>query len=117
MNAPHRPAGDDAVLEVLRELQQPDGPDVLTELINLFLDDTPKRLAALRDDVCGGDAHQATARAAHALKGSAGNIGAAPFAELCANVERVAKHGQTDGIDLTPLEDEYARVEAALRSA
>ena len=84
---------------------------MLTELIDLFLDDTPKRLAALRDAVCGGDA-QATARAAPPLKGSAGNIRAAPFAELCANVERVAKRGQTDGIN---LENEYARAEAALQ--
>ncbi len=48
---------DHNVLARLRELQQEGKPDVLNSLIEIFLGDTPSKLAALREAVAQGEAH------------------------------------------------------------
>lgn len=70
------------MLESLRELQQEGEPDILDELIALFLEDTLQQLAALREAVENEDT-QSVERIAHTLKGSCGNMGALRMATLC----------------------------------
>lgn len=53
--APEDPL-DPGVLAGLRELQQAGEPDILTELVEMFVDDAEPRLAALREAVEKGDA-------------------------------------------------------------
>lgn len=57
---------DRRVLACLRELRADGEPDVLSELIQMFLQETPQRLAALAEAVAGPDT-AATERLAHSL--------------------------------------------------
>ena len=86
---------DPAVLEGFRELQEPGAPDVVTEFIDLFLGDLPGRLTAIREAAALGDVEQVRANA-HALKSSAGYIGALPLSRMCQELEAAAA-----GMDLT----------------
>jgi CheY-like chemotaxis protein len=81
---------DLAVLESFRELQEPGAADVVSEFIDLFLDDLPGRLAAIRDAAAARDPEPARA-AAHALKGSSGYIGALRLSRKCRELELAAK--------------------------
>ena len=108
---------DPSVVATLRTLHIPGQPDVLTELIDLFLDDAPARIAAVRNATRGGDAG-ALRRAAHALKGSAANQGAVRLATISADLEHVGQRGTVDGAAAVgrELEREYDRVVTALRA-
>lgn len=72
---------DRATIDSLRELSDGDG-DLLAELFQLFLTDTPPRLDAIEAAIAGGDA-PALQRAAHTLKGSAGGLGATRMQAIC----------------------------------
>jgi HPt (histidine-containing phosphotransfer) domain-containing protein len=50
--------------------------ELLQEIVELFLDDSPRQLAAVQAAAAAGDA-QALMRVAHTLKGAASNFGAA----------------------------------------
>jgi len=69
------PALDPRVIDSLRQLTQDGEPDVLAEVLGLFLADAPARLAAIAAAAQAGDG-PALHRSAHALKGAAGTIGA-----------------------------------------
>lgn len=86
-------AVDEALLDSYRVLQDEGQPDLVTELIDVFLEDLPGRLAAVRAAVDLGDA-QAIRSAAHALKGSAASIGAARLAGVCARLEALGRAGE-----------------------
>ena len=78
------PPVDPDVLEMLASLQEPGEPDLLAELIGLFLRDTSERLQALHDAAL--DAAR-VARVAHAVKGSAANIGAMRLQQVAGDLE------------------------------
>lgn len=87
--APERPQPvlDPGFLAGLRALAQPGGHDESTELIDMFLTQLPENLAAL--DAALRDQNASSARpVAHALKGSAGNLGARRLAAVCADLEK-----------------------------
>ena len=92
-------------------MQEEGEPDILEELIELFLTDVPPQLVALQAAVEAGDAH-AIERIAHTLKGSCGNMGAKRMEAICAELEELGRSG-----NLTPapglisrLEEEFGRV-------
>jgi HPt (histidine-containing phosphotransfer) domain-containing protein len=68
-------------------------------------------IAPLHDPALGGDA-DAAVRAAHSLKGSSSNFGAARVQALCVEIERHGQEGQPQAATplLGPLEAEYARL-------
>jgi len=101
---------------MLRGLSTPDGPDVLVEVLGLFAADLPDRIASLDSALSSGDAAQAE-RAAHAVKGAAGNIGARALADVCRSIEDAAREGRMDGARATApsLHDESQRVLEAIR--
>ena len=103
---------DRAVIEGLLELG---GAGLLSELSGMFLDDAPSSLAVLREAVEGDDA-PSVARAAHALKGSAGNMGAKGMASICAELEEAGSAGDLSGAPalLVQLDQEFERVRQAL---
>ena len=107
---------DPDVVERLRQLTPPGEPDVLAEIFNLFLDEVPKRIDALRSAVLSGDAVKVQ-RTAHSLKGSSGNIGARAMHEVCRQLDERAKDSDLD--TLQPLVDtlvaEYRKVEREIR--
>lgn len=80
------------VLSGLKELQQPGEPDFLTELIDLFLNDSASQLEALRRAVSANDAPEVR-RVAHLMKGSSASIGADGLAAINHELE-------TKGLDM-----------------
>ena len=64
-----------------------DYPEIVDQLIELFVESTPPLLGELREGAEGGDG-EAVRRAAHKLKGSCQNIGAGFMAKLAADIER-----------------------------
>jgi HPt (histidine-containing phosphotransfer) domain-containing protein len=84
---------DPSVIAGLRELRQPNQPDPLTELGELFFKDAKSRLQKMQAALAAKDVPGLT-YAAHTLKGSASNLGARRLAALCANLEKQAKLGE-----------------------
>ena len=111
-----QPVLDPAVLESLRELTPPGEPDVLKEVLLLFLDDVPARISRLRSAWQAGntvDVH----RTAHSLKGSSGNIGASQLHDVCRQLDEQGRAGDLSQMPalVAALEGEYARVEAEIK--
>ena len=104
-------------MATLRELQEEGEPDILGELIKLFLSGVHPQLVALREALEGGHAHSVE-RIAHTLKGSSGNMGARRMSALCAQLQEVGASGDLSraaGL-LERLEAEFARVRPALEA-
>jgi HPt (histidine-containing phosphotransfer) domain-containing protein len=73
------------------------GADFLVELIDVYLDDTPNRLAQLRQAFKGSD-HETLTREAHTLKSSSANVGAMSLSALAKEIEAAARIGQFDEV-------------------
>ncbi|MGI8673054.1 MAG: Hpt domain-containing protein [Luteitalea sp.] len=107
------PPVDPEVLEMLETLQEPGEPDILVELLTLFLRDTPERLRELTVEPLPVPT---AARVAHTVKGSAGNIGASRLQQLAGDLEHACRpHRQDEARAALPtlvaaLSAEYARV-------
>ena len=84
---------DRNALAALRSLQDGGDDDLLGELIDLFLQDAPARLGAMRDAIAREDWAELTA-SAHSLKGSCGSLGALSMADLCGRLERYGRTGR-----------------------
>jgi CheY-like chemotaxis protein len=110
-------AVDASALAALRDLQGEGRPDLLAEVIVIYLRDTPPRLAALHEAVARADAG-ALRREAHGLKGSSSQIGAVQMARLCTGLEDLA--GTTDltgaAETLRRLDDAFGWVRTRLRA-
>ena len=66
---------DMQAIDALRELSPDTGAEFVRELIEIYLQDTPQRIAELDEALAKGDVPTFT-RAAHTLKGSSSNFGA-----------------------------------------
>jgi HPt (histidine-containing phosphotransfer) domain-containing protein len=86
---------DPRALANLRDVLDGD-PDLLNELIDLFLNDAPALMSTLHEAVERQDAESLT-QTAHSLKGSASNLGARGMAAVCANLERRGRAGSLVG--------------------
>jgi two-component system sensor histidine kinase/response regulator len=91
--SPEGPLVDSESLDNLRSLRMEGEPDPLAELVDLFLNDTPDRLAQMRDALQRADA-MALESAAHSLKGSASNLGARVIANHCAKVMQCSRKNE-----------------------
>ena len=114
-SSPQPPPVDAEVLEMLESLQEPGEPDLIVELITLFLKDTPDRLAELRARPL--DASH-VARVAHAVKGSAGNLGAMVLQDCASALEHAAHRAEgpeTLASFAAAVHTEFARVERHLQ--
>jgi CheY-like chemotaxis protein len=105
------PILDDASIAMLRDPDLGGEPEFLVEVVDAFLDDAPPRLETIKSTLASGDG-DGLGRAAHSLKGSSGNFGAARLQALCADVEQCARAGQLGGLEplVERLEAEYALV-------
>jgi HPt (histidine-containing phosphotransfer) domain-containing protein len=79
---------DMEVIDRLRQLTMPGEPDVLNDIFAVFLQDVPQRIERLRNAYTAGNI-QDMRRAAHSLKGSAGNIGARAMFDVCRQVDEL----------------------------
>jgi PAS domain S-box-containing protein len=113
------PAGPSAVAvealidEVRMQTFRDDYPDIVDQLLELFLSSTPPLLDELRTAVDAGDQDELR-RTAHKLKGSCQNIGATFMVTLCRTIE-----GAGDDVagTVAELDAAFASTEAAIRSA
>jgi HPt (histidine-containing phosphotransfer) domain-containing protein len=110
------PVLDLAVTNALRTLTPPGEPDVLAEVLNLFLAEVPPRMTRLRNAWTAGNIEEVQ-RAAHSLKGSAGNIGARRLYGVCSRLDEKAR--TRDLAAAAPLVDavgvEFGKVEVEIR--
>jgi HPt (histidine-containing phosphotransfer) domain-containing protein len=107
---------DQEAIANLRALSPDDGDVFLKEILGIFLEDTPARIAELHASKSRGDGVSFT-RAAHSIKGSSSNVGAL---ELRASAERLEAHSKQQGLDGTDplvleLTGAFTRVEIELR--
>ena len=106
---------DPAVVASLRQLTPPGEPDVLAQILSVFLADVPRRIEQLKAAWRDGKAADVQ-RAAHSLKGSSGNIGADALFDVCRQIDERAKTGELRGDQLlSALDREYGRVEAEIK--
>jgi HPt (histidine-containing phosphotransfer) domain-containing protein len=109
------PAVDPSAIDALRELN-PEDPAFLRELIDVFLEDVPKRLAELDKSLATSDANLLI-RAAHTIKGSCSNFGATNLASISQEMEKQGKAGDFAGAAATlpTLKAEFVLVTQALQ--
>jgi HPt (histidine-containing phosphotransfer) domain-containing protein len=90
-----------------------DYPEIVNQLIELFVESTPPLLAELREGAERDD-NEAVRRAAHKLKGSCQNIGAGFMAKLAFELEQASAAAPDE---LARLENVFADTRDALRAA
>jgi CheY-like chemotaxis protein/HPt (histidine-containing phosphotransfer) domain-containing protein len=91
---PAAPAIDPSVLGVLdRDL----GADAVRDILDSYLRDSPKRVAALQEALAAGDAIRFT-REAHTLKSSSATVGATALAAVAEQLENASAAGLAGGM-------------------
>lgn len=107
---------DPNVIQGLRELQEEDEPDFLTELIDIYLEDASVLVAEIERKTKSGDL-EGVRQVAHTLKGSSGNLGAMVLSKICYEMELCAKNGDLVGAQkvLPRLLQEFEVVTTQLR--
>jgi signal transduction histidine kinase/CheY-like chemotaxis protein/HPt (histidine-containing phosphotransfer) domain-containing protein len=112
-----QPVLDHDVIASLRELGGDDDPGLFSELVNMFLSDTPERMRALSEAMDKRDP-TALERAAHALKSSSANLGALGLSGLFRDIEAAGREKDLSRAEtlVARTQPEFAKVEAALRS-
>jgi PAS domain S-box-containing protein len=106
---------DPEVLASLREMTGEDADEMLPELIQVYLEDAPERLSAMKFAIALGDA-VALQQATHALRSVSVTIGAINFSRLCETLELNAKERnlQNAPILFSQIDTEFLRVKSAL---
>jgi histidine phosphotransfer protein HptB len=102
------PIIDQESIENLRSLNPDDGDEFLKEIIGIFLEDTPQRIAELNTSLASQDTVRFI-RAAHSIKGSSANLGALA---LRAAAEKLKHHSNSVG--LTDVTSMIAEIESQL---
>jgi two-component system, sensor histidine kinase and response regulator len=105
---------DHNALDELRACD-PDGTGLLAELIDIWVSDTPPRLAALRLAFEAGQP-AALSREAHALKSGSAQLGACAVAATCRELEYLGRDGTLAGVEerLARLQQEFENARDAL---
>ena len=96
-----KPMLDQEMINALKDM----GPEIFTELVELYLEEAPNQLAEVRQQFETGD-YEGMAATAHSFKGSSLNLGANSLAEICKKIELKGKKG-----DLKALEDLLAQLD------
>ena len=90
--------------------------ELLQDLVEVFLEDLPGRLRALRGALEQDDL-DAVFEGAHVIKGSVSTFAAAAAYEAASQLEDLARRGEDDGLKAATdvLEREISRLQPALR--
>ena len=109
------PVDIDVLRQMMREAETEEEVDAIIEL---FLQQTPDRIAELESAIADQDTDGAGA-AAHAVKSAARTIGAEPLADLLEQVEQAGRESDADclGKLRDNVREEYDRVIAHLQGA
>ncbi len=89
---------------------------LLQDLVDIFLEDMPRRLRALRAALAEDDVEGLLA-ATHTIKGSVSTFAAAAAYEAASQLEDLARRGTGDSLKaaIDVLEQEISRLQPALR--
>lgn len=79
---------DKATIQEIRKLQKPGRPDLLKELITLFIESVQEHVKVLRAAVENKDLGT-IAHMAHNIKSSAANLGALKLSKCCQDLETI----------------------------
>jgi HPt (histidine-containing phosphotransfer) domain-containing protein len=111
----HLPIIDSEAINNLRSLGDEGDDTFLREIISIYLEDTPLRIADLKRSFQSGENALFT-RSAHTIKGSSANVGASRVRGIAEQIEQRSKAEPITG--LTGLIDEldaaFAEAAAAL---
>ncbi len=102
---------DLSILNGFEEAQCDGEPDLIVELIDLYLADVPLQLSAIKDFILKAD-EVSLKRSAHNLKGSSANLGVISIARLCEELEQIdfTRSLQKTSAYVNHLEQAFARV-------
>jgi HPt (histidine-containing phosphotransfer) domain-containing protein len=105
-------------LEVVEELLALTGdgdPELLLDLIHMFLEDAPTKVKAMSEGLANSDMEQ-VAQAAHSLKGSAGNLGIRMVQHDCDELQNAGHANDVETVrTIVPrLEENFTQAIAAL---
>ena len=106
-----RAAVDLAVLHDFEKIQLDGEPDLIVELIDLYLEDAPRRVGVMRESLAKKN-WLSVKREAHSLRGSSGNLGAFQMALICDEIEVIESGDPSPSVELliNCLEQELERV-------
>ncbi|MBI5672194.1 MAG: Hpt domain-containing protein [Nitrospirae bacterium] len=107
---------DQAALAAIRALQRPGQPDIVARIVTQYMDSSPEIIDRIRRAVLSQDAVGLRA-AAHRLKSSSAQLGAAALASDCRELEMMGARGESERADetLKKLERHYADACAAFQ--
>ncbi len=80
------------LVNLRRTMKEAGAEDAVQPMLQIFMEDSPKRLGALAEAVTAGEAEDIE-RAAHAFKSAAGTIGAKSLAAFLSDLESKARNG------------------------
>lgn len=108
---------NDAAIAAIDELQQPGTPDLLSELMELYLGHSSEGLAAIEAGFACDDVDVIAFRS-HELKSSSASLGALRMADLFGRMETAARTGTLDEgrLWLGQARRELPRVQGAMRT-
>ncbi len=106
-NCTASPTVDLSVLTNFDEAQLDGEPDLVVELIDLYLEEASQLLAGMREAVAKKD-QLPVKRAAHSLRGSSSNLGILQMVLMCSEVEQMKSD------DMFPIEELLSKMEQEL---
>ena len=110
------PVIDSEAIENLRALSPDDGDVFLKEILGIFIEDTPGRIAELHSSRASGNLPSFT-RAAHSIKGSSSNVGAIELKAIAEKLEQQSKQqgfANTESL-VAEIESAFARARECLQ--
>ncbi len=92
--------------------------DLIGQIVDVFLDDTPRRIETLKSHVIGADAENIR-RQAHAIKGAAANVGGEELRRIAFEMEKrsAAKDMERVKLLMPQLETGFEQLRRAMRRA
>lgn len=108
---------DRQVLAQLRELENADDPNLLSRVLRLYRDESPRLVEKLKHAVLQNDCREIELTA-HTLKSSSANIGAMALAGLCGDLHLAVRNPDASrtGQVFSELEAAFGHVQKALKS-
>ena len=101
-------------LNTFNALKETTGAEFVNELVDTFLEDTPKLVMELRNALTSKDA-DAFRRAAHSIKSNAATFGAEQLATLARELESLGRENDLEiGTRLEALEEAFQKAQSQL---
>jgi HPt (histidine-containing phosphotransfer) domain-containing protein len=107
---------DMSIIDELLSLSDDGDPELLVDLLHMFLQDAPTKVARIAKGLQAGDLTEVE-HASHSLKGSSGNLGATHVQHVCESLQVASRKGEKEKIGplVEQLLADYSLAEAALR--